>query len=125
MTHYVQFNGIDGEVILVETDDPSASVSGVGRVGIGEVVEKTITKAQNSLADALHVIGKNSQAFLAEVRRLAESPDEFEITFGLKASGEFGTFAIAKANAEANYTVKLKWTKAEKTEPQGTRSLSN
>jgi hypothetical protein len=80
---------------------------------LGEVAEKTISKVQNSFAEALHVIGNNSQAFIHEVRRLAESPDEVEITFGLKASGEFGTFAIAKANAEANYTVKLKWKKTE------------
>jgi len=45
-------------------------------------------------------------------------PDEVEITFGLKASGELGSLVIAKAGVEANYSVKLTWKKAE----QGSRA---
>jgi hypothetical protein len=36
--------------------------------------------------------------------------DEVEVTFGLKAVGDLGNFAIGKVGAETNYTVKLKWT---------------
>ena len=35
--------------------------------------------------------------------------DEVEVSFGLKAVGEAGNFAIGKVGMEANYVVKLKW----------------
>jgi hypothetical protein len=44
---------------------------------------------------------------------LADRPDEVEITFGLKASGELGSLVVAKAGVEASYSVKLTWKKAE------------
>jgi Trypsin-co-occurring domain 1 len=43
------------------------------------------------------------------VSRLARAPTEVEVTFGLKATGEVGNIAIAKAGAEANIEVRLKW----------------
>jgi hypothetical protein len=43
------------------------------------------------------------------VRSLTESPDELEVTFGLKATGEVGNIAIAKGGGEANFTIKLSW----------------
>ena len=36
------------------------------------------------------------------------------MTFSLKATGEVGNFAVAKAGAEANYTVKLTWKRERK-----------
>jgi len=36
-----------------------------------------------------------------------------EVTFGLKATGELGNFAVAKASAEASYTVTLTWKRKE------------
>ena len=44
-----------------------------------------------------------------------EKPDEIEVTMGLKASGELGGFIVAKASGECSCTVKLKWTKGERT----------
>jgi hypothetical protein len=38
------------------------------------------------------------------------------MTFGLKATGEVGNFAVAKACAEANYTVKLTWKREDQEE---------
>jgi len=108
MANYIQFSALDGETMLVQIEEPTAST--VGRVGIGEAAEKVIGKAQESFKDALRIVGHNAEAFIEEVRRLACRPDEMEVTFGLKASGEFGNFAIAKAVGEANYAVKLKWT---------------
>jgi hypothetical protein len=39
--------------------------------------------------------------------------DDVEVTFGIKAVGEVGMFAVCKAGAEVNYEVKLKWSKEE------------
>ncbi|MFN8458696.1 MAG: CU044_2847 family protein [Anaerolineae bacterium] len=35
--------------------------------------------------------------------------DEVEETFGLKATGEAGNFAIGQVGVKVNYTVTLKW----------------
>lgn len=35
--------------------------------------------------------------------------EQVEITFGVKAMGELGLFAVGKCGAEANYQVTLKW----------------
>jgi hypothetical protein len=48
------------------------------------------------------------------VKDISDRPDEVEVTFGLKATGEVGSFAVAKANAEANYKVKLTWKRDKK-----------
>ena len=53
-------------------------------------------------------------AIIDKVKGLSDPPDEIEVTFGLKAGGELGNFAIAKASAEANYTVKMTWQREEK-----------
>jgi len=47
------------------------------------------------------VIRRNAVVFIKKVR----PPDKVEVAFGLKATGEVGNFAVAKAGAEANYTV--------------------
>ena len=49
----------------------------------------------------------------ARFRAPLEWPDEVEVTFGLKAAGEAGNFAVAKVGAEASYTVTLKWKREE------------
>jgi hypothetical protein len=47
---------------------------------------------------------------LDTVRSIAEPPDECEITFGIKLNAQAGAI-IAKASAEANFTVKLQWSR--------------
>jgi hypothetical protein len=43
-------------------------------------------------------------------RQLREmDAEEVEVSFGLKAMGELGTFAVGKVGLEANYQVTLKW----------------
>lgn len=124
MINYIQFTVPDGGTILVEIEEPTTHSPNVGRVGVGEVAEKMIMKAQNTFIEALHIIGSNARAFINEVRGLADSPDEVEVTFGLKALGELGNFAIAKANAEANYTVRLTWKLHETLQSQNDKELN-
>ena len=59
------------------------------------------------------IIRQNAQIIIGKVRDLADPPDEMEVTFGLKAAGELGNFAVAKASAEANYAVKMTWKREE------------
>lgn len=112
MTHYVQFDAPDGGTILVEVEGAEiAMTSGVVKAGLGEIVDNTVAKAQNSFQSALKVVRQNAQAFISEMREIKYSPDEVEVSFGIKATGELGNFAIGKVNGEANYTVTLKWKK--------------
>jgi hypothetical protein len=51
----------------------------------------------------------NAQALIQAVQSLPTPPTEVEITFGIKATGEVGNVAVAKAGGESNYTIKLVW----------------
>jgi hypothetical protein len=42
--------------------------------------------------------------------QLPSAPTGLEVTFGVKLSTELGAF-VAKASGEANFTVKLTWSK--------------
>ena len=41
--------------------------------------------------------------------QMVDKPSEVKVTFGLKATGEAGIFAITKLGGEANFSVKLGW----------------
>ena len=71
-------------------------------------------EVQTRFEDAMSVVQQGAQTIIDKVKGLSDPPDEAEVTFGLKATGELGNFAIAKASAEANYTVKMTWKREEK-----------
>lgn len=113
MAEYIEFITEEGNTIWVEVAEDWTS-KGTLRTGLGETVQTTMTKAQATFEDALEVVRSNASAFIKKLRKLSDVPDEIEVTFGLKAVGEMGNFAVAKAGAEANYTVTLTWKKSEK-----------
>jgi hypothetical protein len=77
--------------------------------GAGEVAER----ARETFEQAAENARKAAVVILEKVRGLHSRPDEVEITFGLKASGELGSLVVAKAGIEASYSVKLTWKKPE------------
>jgi hypothetical protein len=102
MSRYVQFDLSDGSTVVIESDEPDG---GIVKAGVGEVAEQareTFEQAVENARDAALVI-------VDKVRGLYEAPDEIEVTFGLKASGELNTLVVAKAGIEASYTVRLTW----------------
>jgi hypothetical protein len=107
MSRYVEFELPDGSKVIIESDEP-----GSGRVqatrGIGD-----LKQAAETFENAAENARKAGLVILDKVRGLHDSPDEVEITFGLKASGELGSLVIAKAGVEASYSVKLTWKRAE------------
>ncbi|HYT41748.1 MAG TPA: CU044_2847 family protein [Methylomirabilota bacterium] len=113
MAEYLQFTNQDGSNFLVETKElETSSLEGIVDAGLDEVMEKAVVKAQTLFEQAVEVVIKhNSKAFLQAVRNLqAENqPESMEVTFALKATGEVGNIAIARAGGEANYSVKLTW----------------
>lgn len=52
-----------------------------------------------------------AEAIVNGMRRVADSPDEIEVEFGVKVNAEAGAI-VAKAAGEANFTIKLRWKRA-------------
>jgi hypothetical protein len=119
MTDYIQFTTEDGATILVEAAEEETIEPGVVKAGLKEKAEEAIAEAKVSFERGLEIVRYNADAFIEKVRSLSDPPDEVEMTFGLKATGEVGNFAVAKTGAEANYTVKLTWKREEEDEGTG------
>jgi hypothetical protein len=104
MSRYVEFDLPDGSTVVIESDEPDG---GVVKAGLGEVAER----ARETFERAVENARKAALIIVDKVRGLHDSPDEVEVTFGLKASGELNTLVVAKAGIEASYSVKLTWKK--------------
>jgi hypothetical protein len=91
---------------------------------VGEAVQDAVEEAQTRFEDAMNVVRRNAQTIIDKVKGLSDKPDEVEVTFGLKATGELGNFAVAKASAEANYTVKMTWKREAEQKPRPRRRTS-
>jgi hypothetical protein len=105
VSHIVEFRMEGGGAIAVEVDD---AVSGgvVRSARPGEVV----AQAGESLEQALDRAMSAAQALIERLRKA--SPDEMEVQFGLKLSGELGA-VLAKTGAEGNFSVTLTWKRSE------------
>ena len=110
MAQFIEFDAGTGR-ILVEVDETETSrADGTIKAGLREKVRDSVTTAQASFEDALTlVIRANAQLFVDAVEGLDRPPSRLELSFGVKATGELGNFAVAKAGGEASYTVSLTW----------------
>jgi predicted methyltransferase len=115
MARYIQFTAADGGTILLEVEEEEVTTQkGVVKAGLKDKVQEAVVQAQATFEEAMmETVRRNAQAFIQKLRALPDPPQEAEITFGLKGTGEAGNAAVAKAGAEANYTVKLVWKQAE------------
>jgi hypothetical protein len=115
MSNYIQYTTEDGAIILVEAAvEPDEDQSGVVRAGLREKAGETVVQAKANFEEGLEIVRHSADAFMKKLRDLSDPPNEVEMTFGLKATGEMGNFAVAKAGAEANYTVKLTWKREDR-----------
>ena len=109
MSKYLKFPTPEGEVII-EVETLSSDSQEVGRVSsVGRDMQKRVIEVEESFNNVFQIIRLIAQVFINQVRKIADSPDEVEMSFGIKASGEIGSFVVAKATAEANYSIKLVW----------------
>lgn len=107
MTKYIKFELEDGSALYVEVEESSD----YGLVDASRD-EELVQKAERRFEEAIDSAKTAADTLLNKIKSLSEQPDEVEITFGLKASGELGgNFFVAKAGLEANYSVKLTWKK--------------
>ncbi|SRR6266496_5063628 len=116
MADYIQFISADGSTMLVEVEEGEvSSQKGVQKAGLRDMVGKQVAVAQTSFEDAIQqVIRYNAQAFMQAVRGLTVLPNEAEITFGLKITGQAGNVAVGQVGGEANYMIRLTWKREAK-----------
>lgn len=115
MATYIEFPLENGGSILVETSDEANTKGGAGFMR-GEPTAEAAKRAQHSFEAAMENIRHSANQVVEKLRGLSQPPDEMEVAFALKASGEFGNLAIGNLGGEANYSVKLVWRKTEKKE---------
>ena len=106
MKTYIQFELEDSSTLLVETDEQPEETGGTTKIGLadGAII---INSANQKFEKALTGVKQSAKILRQQLMDLRA--DEVEVTFGLKAIGEAGNFAVGKVGVEANYTVKLKW----------------
>ncbi len=110
MTRYVEFQTADGGIILVEIEREDEMVeTGVVKAGLTDKAEQVFTKARDTFEGAMmNSVRRNAEAFIQVMDELPKPPNEAELMFGLKATGD-GDVAVVKTGAEATYGVKLTW----------------
>ncbi|CAM5637654.1 hypothetical protein STAFG_1091 [Streptomyces afghaniensis 772] len=111
MSGYLRFENPDGISVLVESEsDDLADRNGVQKAGLRGRLRDGTAVAQESFE---RVIGKvvevHARTFVNAIRAIDDPPDEAEISFGLKATGEAGNFVVTKVTGEMNYGVRLVW----------------
>ncbi|MFQ5856207.1 MAG: CU044_2847 family protein [Anaerolineae bacterium] len=119
MTQYIEFPTADGGTILVEVESEEQA-QGLVKAGLGEKVQEGIIKVQDTFeATMMETVRRNAEAFIRTMQTISDPPAEAEITFGVKAAGEAGYSAIAKASGESTYTVTLTWKHESEEAKQG------
>lgn len=96
---------LENGTAIIETEDlPGARPISA----LGDSAGRTMNAVESSLASMEELATRIASRLGAA---LPEGPDEIELTFGIKASAELNALIVAKAQGEANFTVKLKWTR--------------
>ncbi len=103
MTHLVEFPLASGGSVLIETAErPGGPVTrSLGGGGLSERAQETFEQALSRVQPAV-------EGVIAQLRSLAETPDEVRVEFGLDLHAQAGAF-IAAASTTANFTVGLTW----------------
>ncbi len=111
MSKYVEFPLEGGGSILIESaEEPSRASAGFLRDG---EARPGAEKAQQSFDASVEAVRRSADLLVTKLRDLSTPPDELQVTFSLKASGEMGGLTVGRsgATAEANFNVTLKWQK--------------
>ena len=101
MATYIEYQLEDGTTVLIESSEPESGLVKASRGGIRSA------PAGKKFEEALAGVKPWATALRQQLDDLIA--DEVGVTFGIKAIGEAGIFAVGKVGAEANYEVTLKW----------------
>jgi hypothetical protein len=103
----VEYELESGGSVLVEVDEEDLGALAddlVPAAGPGELV----ARAGQSFEQALRTIKAVATAATAQVRNLAEPPDEASVEFGITLTGGVNAL-VASASTDATLTVTLTW----------------
>jgi hypothetical protein len=100
----VEFPLEDGGAVFVEVDEVRSD--GVVRRGLGTA--ELVSKADETVEAAFARVRPATVALVQGLRDLVDAPDEIEVRFGIRLSGEVGA-VIAKTAGEANFEVVMRW----------------
>lgn len=114
----IRMNIDDQFQLYVETSDPGGLITGAGdsdgyeeisgvQERVADVAESTFQHALHAIAAVGRQIAKSREAFGKEM------PATFEVSFGVKFTTE-GNIWIAKASSEAQLSVKVAWSGADR-----------
>ncbi len=112
MSKIIMFEMESGSVVYVEIEETATARSKVEKTGIADG-ERAVIKAQKKFTDAIEPIREVAESILSKITNLSEAPDDLEVHFGLKANAQLG-MVVASGSVEANYTVKLHWSRKDK-----------
>ena len=100
MSRFIEMNGVEGQ-LLVEIDDNN--FNDIELIGIREKLSSLSNVMDEILQNGKHVIKKAQEL----------SPDELEISFGIKGGIEAGNpvWGLAKASGEGHLSITIKWKK--------------
>lgn len=130
MMSYLRLASGEGEAadVLVEVGESgNLPATGEQNAGLGRWARdhagEAVTMAQDGFEEAVRrAVSVNARAFLAAADDLEEPPDEMEITFGLKVTGEAGNLAVGKVAGESNYQVRMVWKRPDGGQPAAGRN---
>jgi hypothetical protein len=116
VSKYVEFSLEGGGSILIEgADEPARTSAGFLRDGEHRAVAD---KAAQSFDASVEAVRRSADLLVTKLRDLSTPPNELQVTFNLKASGEMGGLAVGKSGGDANYSVTLKWQSHDKKEDE-------
>ncbi len=111
---YVKFELEDGTAVYIESGETHKGSSGLIPGMRGDAADQAAISFEKSFT----AVRKMASTMISGLREgFVEQPEEVQINFGLKASGELGNLVVARGGMEANYNVMLRW-RSEKAETQ-------
>ena len=112
MKHIVEFPMENGDVLLVEVDDPISAAPGATLRGIpggpGGHGSEMLERAQMTYEQAVDKIKPAAESIVRHIRDIAEPPDVIGVEFGIKLNANIGAI-LASSSVEAQFTLKLTW----------------
>ena len=106
MKRLIEFTLENGGSIIVEASDSASEMGIAPAARPGEIA----TRATQTLETALEAVRPTAEAILTRLSGLSERPSEVSVEFGLKVGAQAGAI-IASGTVEANFIVKLTWTR--------------
>jgi hypothetical protein len=109
MGRVVEYSTSNGPIYL-EIIGSQGVTGGLRKAGVVENAKGYIEKAATSFEEALSNAFTAANAFVEHASKLHVQPQELNIEFGLKLSGELDFFVVS-GNTESNFVIKMRWSR--------------